>query len=404
MILVLFSFSLSLRTADIIVIHFQQFVFRSKSAMSRRPENENPPEVYYNEVAARRYAQSSRIQNIQTRMTERAIELLQLPKGEPCHILDVGCGSGLSGQVLASQGHSWVGMDISRSMLQIAKGRELEDSDDDDSDDGHRNNPFGQLPLPGEDEDGSEATNSDDESDGEAAPAPSATRKFVEVIEADMGQGAPFRPGVFDGVISISAVQWLCYMDRKDHIPQKRLKALFQSLYNSLRRGARAVLQFYPEDARQTNMITQAAMKCGFGGGMVIDYPHSTKAKKYFLVLYAGQPGAGYRPPQPLTGDPVDYDDVNSQDASDDDDGEDDEEVYGDSDDEEEEQIVDGKRVKTCARGRPNKRGAKRRRTDQRPTTGSKEWVLMKKAERRRRGQNTTEDSKYTLRKRKPRF
>lgn len=26
-----------------------------------------------------------------------------------------------------------------------------------------------------------------------------------------MGQGMPFRAGVFDGVISISALQWLCY-------------------------------------------------------------------------------------------------------------------------------------------------------------------------------------------------
>mmetsp|Transcript_72268 Transcript_72268/g.83949 ORF Transcript_72268/g.83949 Transcript_72268/m.83949 type:complete len:381 (-) Transcript_72268:71-1213(-) len=380
--------------------------------MSRRPENENPPEVYYNDVAARRYAQSSRIQNIQTRMTERAIELLQLPKNEPCHILDVGCGSGLSGHVLAMQGHSWVGMDISRSMLQIAKQRELEDSED-DSDEGEgdftRRNPFGQLPLPGDSDNDDEDAESDSDEDGAPVATTSATQKFVEVIEADMGEGVPFRPGVFDGVISISAVQWLCYMDRKDHIPQKRLKALFQSLYNSLRRGARAVLQFYPEDARQMNMITQAAMKCGFGGGMVIDFPHSTKAKKFFLVLYAGQPGAGYRPPQPLTGEPEDYEDVNSQDETGSDDDGDDEDESGDEEyhgeaGEDEYEMVDGKRVKTCARARPHHRGAKRRRTDQRPTTGSKDWVLMKKAERRRRGQKTTEDSKYTLRKRKPRF
>lgn len=28
-------------------------------------------------------------------------------------------------------------------------------------------------------------------------------------------------------------------------------------------------------------MITGAAMKCGFTGGLVVDYPNSTKAKKY---------------------------------------------------------------------------------------------------------------------------
>ncbi len=29
-------------------------------------------------------------------------------------------------------------------------------------------------------------------------------------------------------------------------------------------------------------MITAAAIKCGFSGGLVVDYPNSTKAKKYF--------------------------------------------------------------------------------------------------------------------------
>lgn len=35
-------------------------------------------------------------------------------------------------------------------------------------------------------------------------------------------------------------------------------------------------------------MITAQAMKAGFQGGLVVDYPNSTKAKKYFLVLNAG--------------------------------------------------------------------------------------------------------------------
>lgn len=50
-------------------------------------------------------------------MSERAIELLLLPEDTPCCLLDVGCGSGLSGSVLEDQGHFWVGMDISQSML-----------------------------------------------------------------------------------------------------------------------------------------------------------------------------------------------------------------------------------------------------------------------------------------------
>lgn len=35
-------------------------------------------------------------------------------------------------------------------------------------------------------------------------------------------------------------------------------------------------------------MITNAAMKNGFTGGLIVDFPNSNKAKKYFLFLMAG--------------------------------------------------------------------------------------------------------------------
>lgn len=50
-------------------------------------------------------------------MTERCIELLLLPEDTPCLLLDIGCGSGLSGAVLEEYGHMWIGLDISPSML-----------------------------------------------------------------------------------------------------------------------------------------------------------------------------------------------------------------------------------------------------------------------------------------------
>ena len=34
--------------------------------------------------------------------------------------------------------------------------------------------------------------------------------------------------------------------------------------------------------------MTDAAMRAGFSGGLVVDFPHSTRAKKYFLVLMVG--------------------------------------------------------------------------------------------------------------------
>ena len=35
-------------------------------------------------------------------------------------------------------------------------------------------------------------------------------------------------------------------------------------------------------------MITSSAMKNGFTGGLIVDYPNSKKAKKYYLFLMAG--------------------------------------------------------------------------------------------------------------------
>lgn len=51
-------------------------------------------------------------------MTYRALELLNLPPGEPAFLLDIGCGSGLSGEILDEEGYVWAGLDIAPSMLR----------------------------------------------------------------------------------------------------------------------------------------------------------------------------------------------------------------------------------------------------------------------------------------------
>jgi 18S rRNA (guanine1575-N7)-methyltransferase len=199
-----------------------------------RPEKDNPPELYYDDTEAKKYDSSTRIINIQSEITQRAIEMLALPAGKTCYLLDIGCGSGLSGKELEESGHYWVGCDISRSMLEVAREQESETGD---------------------------------------------------LMRVDMGQGLPFRPGSFDGAVSISALQWLCYSNSSDEDPKLRLNRFFSSLYSVLKKDARAVLQFYPENPEQAVLIAQCASKVGFAGGVVVDYPNSTKAKKYYLCL-----------------------------------------------------------------------------------------------------------------------
>ena len=91
-----------------------------------RPEDSGPPELFYDANEANKYTSNTRIIEIQQQMSERALELLALPCDSPALILDLGCGSGLSGEVLEENGHFWVGCDISQSMLDIALEREME--------------------------------------------------------------------------------------------------------------------------------------------------------------------------------------------------------------------------------------------------------------------------------------
>ena len=90
-----------------------------------RPELTGHASIFYNNKEARKYDSSSRMIGVQREITERAIELLRLPPAseKPSFILDVGCGSGLSGKVLEESGHIWLGCDVSRDMLEVANER-----------------------------------------------------------------------------------------------------------------------------------------------------------------------------------------------------------------------------------------------------------------------------------------
>ncbi|GAM89223.1 hypothetical protein ANO11243_072600 [Dothideomycetidae sp. 11243] len=275
-----------------------------------RPEDLLPPDLFYNDSEARKYTTSSRIKHIQSSMTHRAVSLLNLTS--PSLLLDIGCGSALSGEILSSiehptGPHAWLGMDISSSMLAQALERDVE----------------GDLFL------------------------------------ADMGQGVPFRPGTFDGAISISAIQWLCNAETSAESPEGRLKRFFEGLYSALRRGARAVCQFYPRDAAQRDMISRAAVKAGFGAGILEDDP-GTKNAKLYLVLSVGGAGGD------ITGVVSGMDDVEVQDER-----------------------------RGGGMSRPV-RGADKK--------GSKAWIMRKKDRMERQGKVVKASSKYTGRKRRVQF
>ncbi|EFW99991.1 bud site selection protein [Grosmannia clavigera kw1407] len=205
--------------------------------------------------------------------------------------------------------HVWVGMDISPSMLDVALQRDVE----------------GDLLL------------------------------------ADMGQGVPFRAGSFDAAISISALQWLCNAETSDTSPQGRLSRFFNGLYASLRRGGRAVCQFYPKNDTQRSMITQAAVRAGFGAGMLEDDPGTKNVKVYLVLTVGGNVATG-------NGDITGV--VSGMDGVD---------------------IVDERPRGKSGRGVVVKKG-------------SKAWIAKKKEQMERKGKIVKANSKYTGRKRRIAF
>lgn len=180
-----------------------------------------------------------------------------------------------------------------------------------------------------------------------------------DLILNDMGQGMPFKAGSFDGAVSISALQWLCNADKTTHNPIKRMQVFFTTLFACLSRTARAVFQFYPENSDQIELVTTQATKAGFYGGVVVDYPNSTKAKKFFLVLMTG----GAMPMPRALGDESDGTTISYASKR--------------------------ERINNIRGKAPKK---------------SREWILEKKERRRRQGKETRENSKYTGRKRSGRF
>ncbi len=110
------------------------------------------PLKFYNDEEARRYNLSGAFRRIQQSMTYDALSVGEFENGSK--VLDIGCGTGFSTEVLIKEGFKAVGCDINEKMLKFAK------------------------------------------------------EKGIYVVLCDMRK-MPFKDDEFDYFISISAIQWL---------------------------------------------------------------------------------------------------------------------------------------------------------------------------------------------------
>ncbi len=158
----------------------------------------------------------------------------------------------------------------------------------------------------------------------------------------------------------------ITHWQTSEQVAKIRLSRFFSSLYAVLKRNSRAALQFYPESPDQAILISSCAAAAGFAGGLVVDYPNSTKAKKHYLVLSFDKT---YKAPKGRV---------------------------------EDERVLEAGRgrnnfvqVLPSSRERPSRKAHK---------SSGRDWVIQKKSRCRRQGKTVRPDTKYTGRKRKDKF
>ena len=184
---------------------------------------------YYNDSEAVRYTECAQIQEIQRDLTGECLSLLSdfVNLSKRPFLLNVGSGSGLCGSSLSQHNLEWIGSDISRNMLENA-------------------NPMD------------------------------------EHLEMDCFIRLPFRNEVFDGAISVSAIQWVCVSAS----PEKQSVLFMKEMFRVLKYNTVLIAQCYPNTQAHASILQNAAVEAGFCGDLYTSFPHQSKAKKKFMCLY----------------------------------------------------------------------------------------------------------------------
>jgi 18S rRNA (guanine1575-N7)-methyltransferase len=191
------------------------------------PEDFIVPEIYYTEDRAKQYEKNSRIQKIQKEMTYRALELIKI--SPPALILDIGCGTGISMQVLKTEGYEVKGVDIAEPMLMIARA------------------------------------------------------KGLDVLRADFTVEIPFEPGFFDCIISISTLQWIFHGFKPSEIYEK-IRRTTKEIKRVLKADGKAIFQFYPKNDKQLDLAGRIFKNEDFKVVKIIDNPNIPKRRKVYLL------------------------------------------------------------------------------------------------------------------------
>ena len=190
---------------------------------NNRPEEDlGNPLLYYTDEEVEKYSRSGGMRRAQEKITYRVLELLELESGKS--LLDIGSGPGYTAEVYCSEGYNVTCMDLIPKMISKAK------------------------------------------------------EKGFEAYVGDMRDvGKLFEGRKFDGVVSVSALQWIK--------GKQEIQRIAQGIYSVLNKNGLLVIQFYPKSEQELKETARIFTQNGFHGQIIIDWPNIPKNRTSYLVM-----------------------------------------------------------------------------------------------------------------------
>ncbi len=185
---------------------------------TKRPEDSSNSTGFYSTTQAAIYSSSRAIKRIQERLTMHALSLCLFP--ESSRVLDAGCGNGFSTRVLLDLGYDAIGVDSSPEMIALAK------------------------------------------------------KNGINALLGDLRK-LPFPANEFDGLISISVLEWVASEASKVAREFRRV----------LKQGGKGVLQFYPSSSRELEGVGKAFRDAGFKTTIHVENEGNARKRKVFVVV-----------------------------------------------------------------------------------------------------------------------
>jgi len=180
---------------------------------------------------------------------DERLDILEKPdilKDEPSFILDLGCGTGFSTEILLESGFRVVGVDVLDDMISKVKNKK-----------NHMKN-----------------------------------QNNLELILADINF-IPLRRSSINHAISISAYNFITHKAESIREKTKIANNTAKYLYTLLKPNGRIIIEFYPKDDNELDIFSSSFKTNGFTGFVVKQNPNQKSGQTFLLLkkrlLYISQ-------------------------------------------------------------------------------------------------------------------